>query len=49
MVKYACDNCGYSFVPKGERIPNMCPYCNKGKVTKQKTAQELLDESEYRE
>jgi len=45
MVKYGCDSCGYSFTPKGDRIPKMCPYCNRGQVSRQRSAQELIDDS----
>ncbi len=26
--KYRCSNCNYVFIPKGDRVPNRCPYCS---------------------
>ncbi len=30
--KYRCGNCNYVFIPKGDRVPNRCPYCSKGNI-----------------
>jgi len=48
MVKFRCDNCGYSFAPKDKaktEPPKICPYCNRrDMVVKEKSAQELINE-----
>ena len=48
MAKFICENCRYSFAPKGDNKavpPKICPYCNRREtVVLEKTAQELLNE-----
>ncbi|HME87173.1 MAG TPA: hypothetical protein VKE88_02070 [Candidatus Nanoarchaeia archaeon] len=47
MVRFHCENCGYSFEPKTGKMepPRICPYCNRrDAVVRQKSAQELLND-----
>jgi hypothetical protein len=47
MVTYKlyCTNCSYQFVPKTDKLPTRCPYCDKvGTVQKANQMQDLIDE-----
>jgi DNA-directed RNA polymerase subunit RPC12/RpoP len=47
MVKFRCNNCGYSFAPKSAEgsMPKICPYCSRQRtLAPEKTANELLNE-----
>lgn len=41
-MKYRCYKCNYSF--ESERKVCKCPYCGDDKVSKEKDAEELIDE-----
>lgn len=41
MIKFACRNCGYQFEALKK---DLCPYCGKDSVEKEKNASELIDE-----
>jgi rubrerythrin len=43
MTKFICRECGYRI--SGEELKK-CPYCNKGKLEKEKSAGELIEEVE---
>lgn len=43
--KLYCTSCNYQFVPKTEKTPNRCPYCDKvGTIEKVAQMQDLIDE-----
>ena len=45
LPKLYCTSCNYQFVPKTEKVPNRCPYCDKlGTVEKVMQMQDLLDD-----
>ncbi|MBI2141554.1 hypothetical protein HYU16_03970 [Candidatus Woesearchaeota archaeon] len=40
-----CTSCNYQFVPKTDKMPTRCPYCDKdGTLEKATQAQDLIDE-----
>ena len=45
MTNFICTECGYRFdSEKGK--PKTCPYCSGGRVEKERTAEELVNEVE---
>ena len=45
LGKLYCTSCNYQFVPKTDKMPNRCPYCDKiGTVEKVAQMQDLIDE-----
>lgn len=45
MEELQCEDCNYKFMPKGDRIPLTCPYCDKkGTLRKVKKMQDWIDE-----
>ena len=45
LPKLYCTSCNYQFVPKTEKVPDRCPYCDKlGTVEKVMQMQDLLDD-----
>ncbi len=45
LPKLYCTSCNYQFVPKTEKVPNRCPYCDRlGTVEKVMQMQDLLDD-----
>lgn len=44
MESYVCLNCRYRF--KTEKVPSRCPYCDKPTVDREKSASEIVDETE---
>lgn len=47
MAKFMCNQCNYRFEFDMNRIPNLCPNCGgTDSVSKEKTAEELVDESD---
>jgi len=42
MAIFVCTECGYRFESIKEK-PKSCPYCSKGRVEKEKTAEELVN------
>ena len=44
-LKLYCTSCNYQFVPKTDKTPNRCPYCDKlGTIEKANQMQDLIDE-----
>ena len=45
LPKLYCTSCNYQFVPKTEKVPDRCPYCDRlGTVEKVMQMQDLLDD-----
>ena len=43
--KLYCTSCNYQFVPKTDKTPNRCPYCDKlGTIEKASQMQDLIDD-----
>jgi len=46
MTKFVCKSCNYNFEFEMQRLPKICPNCgDKDSVTKEKTAEELVEEA----
>ena len=43
MVKLRCKECGYSFIPRSERLPSRCPYCAELNTLIEETGDALKD------
>lgn len=44
MESFVCLNCKYKF--KSRTLPKTCPYCNKGTVEFEKSAEDIVSEVE---
>lgn len=45
LMKLYCTSCNYQFVPKTDKLPDKCPYCDRaGTLEKATQAQDLIDE-----
>ncbi len=43
--KLYCTSCNYQFVPKTDKMPDKCPYCDRpGTLEKVKQMQDLIDD-----
>ena len=45
-MKFVCKDCNYRFESEFDKTQDVCPYCGKKEVEKQKSADEILNDIE---
>jgi predicted RNA-binding Zn-ribbon protein involved in translation (DUF1610 family) len=44
MARLVCENCNYKLKTERDMSSKKCPYCGKGKLRKEESAEDLLNE-----